>query len=321
MQSQVRSGFAYDTPEQGMIEWMPTMTRGDVVTVKTVGYHPLNPKRRSIPSVLATTALYDTNSGGLVALTEATLLTAIRTGAASAVITEAVTHDRPITLGVVGCGAQAVTQVHAISRVRQIASLVVTDVDLGIARTLDARLPNGLPVPQIYERGSFERMIETVDVLVTATSVDIGKGPVVDLTHAPSHLHINAVGSDFPGKTELPLDYLRRSVVIADHVAQCLIEGESQRLDPSELGPDMVEVLARDWSPLKSQQTVFDSTGWAYEDLIVATQFLAHAMRLQLGTVTTLQRTPIDPYDPYEVTRVSAERRSDGRLASPHDPA
>ena len=309
VQTKVRSGFTYDRPEHGLVEWMPTMAHGDVVSVKTVGYHPENPKQRSIPSVLATTSLYDTNTGALIALTEATLLTALRTGAASALVTDAVTERRPLTVGVVGCGAQAVTQIHALSRVREIASLIVTDVDQRNAESLSGRLPDGIVSPQVCEPAAFDLEVGRLDVLVTATSVELGNGPVVDLANASPHLHINAVGSDFPGKTELPLDFLRQAVVIADDVEQCLIEGESQRLNASDLGPDMVDVLARDWSPLTSQQTVFDSTGWAYEDLIAATVFMSHAIRLGLGTMTKLYHQPVDPYDPYEGLRSNAGPR------------
>lgn len=315
VQYKVRTGFNYDTPEHGLIEWMPTMLTGDIVSVKTVGYHPRNPSERSIPSVLATTALYDTNSGGLVALTEATLLTALRTGAASAVITNAAAKDSPITLGVVGCGAQAVTQIHAISRVRTISRLIVTDIDGATAKSLASRLPDNLPRPEVHARAGFDVAVPELDVLVTATSTEPGAGPVVDLTRAASHLHINAVGADFPGKTELPESYVCNSdvVVIPDVIDQCLAEGEAQYLDESELGPDMVEVLSRDWLALRGQQTIFDSTGWAYEDLIATTLFVAHAIRLGLGEMVDFQRSPRDPHDPYEILRTTAALRTDSQ--------
>ena len=303
VETQVRKGFNYSEPETGLVEWMPTMIAGDVVAVKTVGYHPANPIRRGLPSVLASTALYDTSTGGLVALSEATLLTALRTGAASAVVTAAVTANKPIRLGVVGCGAQAVSQIHAISRVRPIDSIIVTDIDPSVAATLGDRLPLGIPLPEVHDSASFNGLVGSLDVLVTATSVPQGAGPVVDLSGAGDHLHINAVGADFPGKRELPIDYVRAAVVIADDVEQCLIEGESQGLSRVELGPDMVEVLGRDWEALHGQQTIFDSTGWAYEDLIVSTLFMAHAVRLDRGRVVELQRAPKDPFDPYETIR------------------
>lgn len=319
VEHQVRSGFNYHTPEHGLVEWMPTMVAGDVVSVKTVGYHPANPVRRGIPSVLATTALYDTSTGRLMAMCEATLLTAIRTGAASAVVTNAVTHDGPITLGVVGCGAQAVTQIHALSRVRTIDHLVVTDTDSGVASSLSERLPDGVVEPEVVDQDEFNARLGEFDVMCTCTSVPIGEGPVADFSRARPDLHVNAVGADFPDKTELPLEYLQSAVVIPDLAEQCMIEGESQRLRLADLGPTMVEVVGGKAPGLESQRTVFDSTGWSYEDLIAAQLFLSHAQRLGLGTMIDLQLEPLDPYDPYEMVRVTAAQRPIQSSASVHE--
>ncbi len=317
VEHQIRDGFNYHTPEHGLVEWMPTMVVGDVVSVKTVGYHPANPVRRGLPSVLATTALYDTTTGRLMAVCESTLLTAIRTGAASAIVTEAVTATTPIRLGVVGCGAQAVTQIHAIGRVRDIESIVVTDLDPDVAASLVDRLPRGLVLPEVVTAERFSSLVRTFDVVSTCTSVPIGEGPVVDLSDARPDLHINAVGADFPGKTELPLDYLRSAVVIPDVAEQCMIEGESQRLTLADLGPSIVEVVGGLVDGLEERQTVFDSTGWSYEDLLAAQLFLGHAQRLGLGTMIDLQLEPHDPYDPYEGVRTAtAAQRSNRGLTS-----
>lgn len=313
---QIRKGFNYETPAHGLVEWMPTMVVGDVVSVKTVGYHPSNPLSRKIPSVLATTALYDTTTGRLTAMCEATLLTAIRTGAASAIMTNVATDSGPISLGVVGCGAQAVTQIHAISRIRTIDRLVVTDTNPDNARSLADRLPEGIVTPEVVRSDRFNETLGDFDVICTCTSVPIGAGPVVDLEHAAERLHVNAVGADFPGKTELPIDFLRSAVVIPDMVDQCMIEGESQNLDESELGPSMVEVLAGEARGLAAQRTVFDSTGWSFEDLLAAQLFLEHAHRLGLGTSIDLQLEPVDPYDPYEAIGAIAAQRSIQGLAS-----
>jgi len=303
VEHQIRAGFSYNAPEHGLVEWMPTMVVGDVVSVKTVGYHPENPTERNIPSVLATTALYDTRTGSLSSISEATLLTALRTGAASAVMTNAMVRTGPISLGVVGCGAQAVTQIHAISRVREIASLVVTDTDRAIAESLAERLPLKNLQIEVVDSSTFDERAGQFDVICTCTSVPIGDGPVLSGANVRKDIHINAVGADFPGKTELGLDLLQRAVVIPDVVEQCLIEGECQLLKRSELGPSMVEVLSGDGPFLVDQLTVFDSTGWSFEDLLAARLFLGHARRLGLGTPVSLQRVPRDPYDPYEFVR------------------
>ncbi len=321
VQDLVRSGFNYAAPEHGLVEWMPTMVVGDVVSVKTVGYHPLNPARRGLPSVLATTALYDTTTGALVGLSEATLMTALRTGAASAVMTDAIVAPKPIVLGVVGCGAQAVTQIHAISRVRRIERLIVTDVLPENARSLSDRLPDGVMAPEVLDRSKFDTIVGELDVLCTCTSVDIGEASVVSLERARPSLHVNAVGADFPGKTELDVADLRRSVVIPDVVDQCMIEGECQQLDRSELGPSMAEVLAGDGGDLAQSMTVFDSTGWSFEDLLAARLFHAYARRLGLGRRVALQRRPRDPYDPYESLRTTAALRPIGSSAWESRPA
>lgn len=308
VQHLTRDGFSYVAPEMGLVEWMPAMAVGDLVAIKTVGYHPENPVHRRLPSVLATTAVYDTNTGRLVAVCEATMLTALRTGAASAVMTDALTPPGPITLGVVGCGAQAVTQILAISRIRPIARLVVADTDPAVAASLADRLPAGVlgpgVKPSVVRVGELGMRASEFDVICTCTSVEVEKGPVVELAGAKPSLHVNAVGSDFPGKIELPIDYLRGAVVIPDDLAQCLAEGESQQLAPEEVGPGMVAVLTDPaHRELVNQRTVFDSTGWSYEDLIAARMFMKHATRLGLGTPVALQHQPEDPYNPLELLR------------------
>lgn len=305
VEHRVRAGFSYETPAHGLVEWMPTMLAGDVVSVKTVGYHPSNPESRGLPSVLATTALYDPITGSLSAICEATLLTALRTGAASALVTEVATRGEPITLGVVGAGAQAVTQIHAISRVRRIERLVVTDPNADVAESLAGRLPPGIGAsPEVVTAGSFNDLVDHFDVICTCTSVAIGEGPVLRLSNARAGVHVNAVGADFPGKTELAREDLQQAIVIPDVIEQCLVEGECQQLDRDDIGPSLVDVLGgSSLQGLVEERTIFDSTGWSYEDLLAARLFLSHAKRLGLGTAIDLQRMPRDPYDPYETLR------------------
>lgn len=311
VQHLTRDGFSYTSPRVGLVEWMPAMTVGDVAAIKTVAYHPDNPTALGLPSVLATTSVYDTTDGRLLSICEATVLTALRTGAASAVMTDALVRPGPITLGVVGCGAQSVTQIHAISRIRPIERLLVIDRDPAVAASLGARLPVGTlaadVAPEVCDREVFEALVPELDVLCTCTSVEIDHGPVVELRDAKPSLHVNAVGSDFPGKIELPLSYLQGAVVVPDAVDQCLAEGESQQLAADDLGPDMVAVLTDPANrELVNQRTVFDSTGWSYEDLMAARLFAQHAEKLGLGTELRLQHRPNDPYDPLEVLRTDA---------------
>lgn len=311
VQSKIRSGFSYLNPGLGLVEWMPVHQIGSVAAVKTVGYHPDNPQARNIPSVLATTALYDTTTGVLKVICEATVLTALRTGAASAVVTDRTTPSRPITLGVVGSGAQAVTQIHAISRVRTISRLIATDSKAANALSLASRLPEGLEPVEAVTATEFAELVGEMDVICTCTSVEPGDGPVIEIENYKHGLHVNAVGSDFPGKTELPFSFLSDAVVIPDVVAQCMIEGESQRLSADQLGPTMIEIMTQPelHANLANTPTVFDSTGWSYEDLIAAELFMEHADRLGLGTMVELTAISEDPYDPLATLGLSETLR------------
>lgn len=299
--SPARAGFQYEEPEVGLLEWMPAMELGRVAAVKTVGYHPRNPTRKGLPSVMATTSVYDTATGQLLALLDATLLTALRTGAASAVATDILAVDGPLSVGVIGCGAQAVTQLHAISRVRPVERVTVLDTDPVVAASYNRRVAFlDRPTTVVNPEGD-TRLLADVDVLCTCTSVDVGKGPVLrDGEHRP-WLHVNAIGADFPGKQELPLPMLERAVLCPDLPSQCRFEGESQWVQPDRIGPDLATLVKHrsSYEPYRSVLTVFDSTGWALEDLVVAELFIELASREGIGSTVTLQRTATDPFDPY----------------------
>ncbi len=301
-----RSGFHYGKPDVGLVEWMPAMDLGRRVSIKVVAYHPTNPVERNIPTIFASTSIYDTVTGRLVALCEASFLTALRTGAASAIATDVLAVPGPIVLGVVGCGAQAVTQVHAISRVRDIERVLAFDVDEQVAASLAARIPiDDLEVVMVDGEAGLHLLAGSSDVICTATSVASGDDPVLPDVEFRPGLHINAVGADFAGKCELSLATLQRAVVCPDVASQCLAEGESQRLGAADLGPDLVRLVAERgrFERHRADLTVFDSTGWALEDLVAAELLLDHADRCGVGLELELHRIPRDPYDPYEVVR------------------
>ena len=116
-----------------------------------------------------------------------------------------------------------------------------------------------------------------------------------------AHVHVNAVGSDFPGKTELPRALLERSLVCPDARGQAVLEGECQVLQSADIGPELPELVGRaqHYSRFRECATVFDSTGWALEDHVVTDLLLRHGERLGLGTPMQLEARLSDPRDPY----------------------
>ncbi len=298
-----RDGFQYAKPDWGLVEWMPAMDTGRRVAIKTVGYHPSNPFQRGIPSVLATIAVYDCATGALEGIVEGTALTAIRTGAASALVSRVLAPDRALTVSMVGCGAQAVTQLHTLSRVRPVERVLAYDVVPEVNLSYIDRMAGLVDAP-IEVVDDHARLLAEADVLCTCTSVGIDEGPVLTSGPRKEDLHINAVGADFAGKLELPRSLLEEALVVPDVRSQCLIEGECQQLAPDRIGPDVVELLSRPdrFAGDRDRLTVFDSTGWALEDLIAAELVLEKAAAMGETMMIDLQSGGRDPFDPYEAT-------------------
>ena len=130
----VRSGFNYSLPRSGLLEWMPLLQSGEHVLMKMVGYHPHNPDLSGLPTILSDFSLYNATTGRLEAVVDGTLLTAFRTGAASAVASRFLGSPDSRVVGLIGCGAQAVTQLHAMTRVFDIQTIVV---QVGVGRLMD----------------------------------------------------------------------------------------------------------------------------------------------------------------------------------------
>lgn len=295
----IRSGFHYHRPAVGLLEWMPILELGGPATIKIVGYHPSNPQREQLPTILSTVSAFDSANGHLIGLADATFLTALRTGAASAVASRALAVEDSRTLGLVGGGAQAVTQLHALERVFDLETVLVYDSNPAVAASFRERAAfSGAAIRQ----APLDAIMRESDILCTATSVDIGKGPVLpEGVETRPWLHINAVGSDFPGKVELPRSLLTASFVCPDFHDQAVNEGECQQLDPDEIHAELVTVIQNpvDFPDLRNRRTVFDSTGWALEDQVAFQMLIDCAADLGLGTPVDLESMSDDPHNPY----------------------
>ncbi len=294
-----REGFHY---ANGLVEWMPLYHRNDSVFMKMVGYHPANPVDQRTPTVVASLSSFDANTGQLTAIADGALLTAMRTGAASAVATSLLAEKDSRNLGLIGCGAQAVTQLHALSRVCSFDTVRVYDTNSAVANSFSERVANVVSDSVYVQQCSLVELVGKSDVICTATSVDRNSGPVFHDVETKPHLNINAVGADLPGKTELPLSLLRKAFVVPDFPAQAVNEGECQRLTRDEIGPSLAEVAA---APLKFQSkqqnlSVFDSTGWALEDFIALELASELASKYQIGSHVAIESETRDPWNPYE---------------------
>ena len=303
----IRDGLHYRNPDLGLLEWMPACVNGRDISIKLVGYHPSNPVKRNLPSVISTITLFDATTGHLAGLVDGTFLTALRTGAMSALASSLLASPESRTVGIIGAGAQAVTQVFALSRRFNIEKVICHDIDPDAAASFSSRA-GFLKIPvEVVGRDALPELLYASDIICTCTSEEPGRGPVFPDFENKPFLHVNAVGSDFHGKTETPVEFLKRSTVCPDFRAQAIHEGECQLLEASGIGPDIADLVKDpDWADaLKGSLTVFDSTGWALADFVVGHLILDQAGELGVGEELQLECIPADPKDPFSFMQSS----------------
>ena len=296
-----RDGFQYVAPNVGLLEWMPIMHSGEVTTIKVVGYHPSNPDRFQIPTILSTISTYETTTGHLAGLADANFITALRTGATSAVASRVLARPSSSILGLIGCGAQAVSQLHAMLRVFRIQTVMMSDISAHAVESFRTRTASIMPKGvNLVEAPIFETF-QKADIVCTTTSVGIGEGPLLATMETTPWLHVNAVGSDFPGKVELPVSFLARSLVCPDDPTQAAIEGECQQLQPEQIGPQLSQLVKNPdlFASSREVTTVFDSTGLALEDWVGMQMLLEYSDLFGLGVSVELEAIGDDPLDPY----------------------
>ena len=248
---------------EGVIELMPT-SDGTLYGFKYVNGHPRN-TRDGRQTVTAFGMLADVGNGYPMLLSEMTILTALRTAATSAVAAKYLAPDGANCMAVIGNGAQAEFQIMAFKAILGIRKLRLYDIDCAATEKCLANLSGfGLDIAAC---GSTQEAVDGAQIITTVTA-DKQYATILTDNMAAEGIHINAVGGDCPGKTELHRDILLRSDIFVEHTPQTRVEGEIQQL-PSD------HPVTEIWQVLKGlklgrtsarQITLFDSVGFAIED-------------------------------------------------------
>lgn len=248
---------------EGVIELMPT-SDGEVYGFKYVNGHPKN-TREGRQTVTAFGVLADVGTGYPVLLTEMTILTALRTAATSAVAAKYLAPERARTMAVIGNGAQAEFQALAFKALLGVDRLRLYDIDRS-ASTKCVRNLAGYGFDMTV-CNSIEEAMEGAEIVTTVTA-DKQNATILTDNMVGSGIHINAVGGDCPGKTELHADILKRSDIFVEYPPQTRIEGEIQQLPADYPVRELWRVIAGMETGRTSdrQITLFDSVGFAIED-------------------------------------------------------
>jgi ornithine cyclodeaminase len=248
---------------EGVIELMPT-SDGSLYAFKYVNGHPGN-GRHGRQTVAAFGMLADVRSGYPVLLSEMTILTALRTAATSAMAARHLAPAGARTMALIGNGAQAEFQALAFKAVLGVDRLRLYDVDPEATRKC-ARNLAGFGFA-IAATGSVAEAVAGAEIITTVTA-DKRNATVLGDNHVGAGVHINAVGGDCPGKTEIQADVLRRAEIFVEYAPQTRIEGEIQQLPADHPVRDLWRVVAGQEPGRRDarQITLFDSVGFAIED-------------------------------------------------------
>ena len=248
---------------EGVIELMPT-SDGEVYGFKYVNGHPKN-TADGLQTVTAFGLLADVATGYPVLLSEMTMLTAMRTAATSALVARVLAPKGAATMAMIGNGAQSEFQSIAMKAIVGIDTVRLYDTDPKATAKCAANLArSGLTVVSC---DSAQEAIEGAHILTTCTA-DKQYATILTDNMVGAGVHINAIGGDCPGKTELAPAILQRSDIFVEFPAQTRIEGEIQQLAPDHPVTEFWEVLsgAKPGRTSQGQITLFDSVGFATED-------------------------------------------------------
>ena len=280
---------------EGVIELMPT-SDGSLYSFKYVNGHPRNGER-GLPTVMAFGVLAEVATGQPRWLIELTLCTALRTATTSALAARAMARPGSTRMALLGCGAQAEFQALAFERLLGITQLTVFDPAPAASARLQANLAqvSGL---RVRAAASARQAVQGADIVTTATAAKQHVRVLTADMLAPG-MHINAIGGDCPGKTELDVDVLRAARIVVELTAQTRVEGEIQQLPLDWPVTELWRVLRGELPGRESpeQITLFDSVGFALEDYsvlrTVARLAALHGMGQPLALVPELR----DPKD------------------------
>jgi ornithine cyclodeaminase/alanine dehydrogenase-like protein (mu-crystallin family) len=266
--------------EQGFLAAMPGYADG-ILETKLVSVFAGN-HEVGLPSHQATIALFDHGTGKPLALMDGTEITAVRTGAASAVATRALAREDARVLAVLGAGVQARSHIDAFKRVRRFEDVRVASRSADHAAAVAAEVGG-------TACDSFAEAVSGADVVCACT--DAGR-PIFPADWLAPGTHVTSVGASRDGP-ELDPEVMRAGLLAVE--SRVAFEPypagahELQGLDPSaavELG----ELLAgtREGRTSADQITIYKSTGHAVEDAAAAGLVYRRALEEGAGTEVEL---------------------------------
>lgn len=288
----------------GVIELMP-IADAHTYTFKYVNGHPKN-TALGLSTVMAFGVLADVATGLPLLISELTLTTALRTAATSAVAARALARPDSRVMALIGNGAQSEFQALAFHHLLGIAHINLYDIDAAATAKLLHNLQANSDAAGLHLHvcGSTAEAVQDADIVTTVTA-DKTNATIITAGMLKPGMHLNAVGGDCPGKTEIHADVLTASKVFVEYEPQTRVEGDLQQMAPDFVVTELWQVLSGKKAGRDNaiQITMFDSVGFALEDFSALRYLHKTAQALAAGCTIPLIPQLDDPKNLYHLVR------------------
>jgi len=259
---------------------------------KTNGNFSDNPRRSGLPTIQGTIVLADATNGTPLAIMDSGSVTALRTGAATAVAAKFLARPDARSATIVGCGVQGEVQLAAVTAVLPLRRIMLVDIDHARAEDLATRAATKHGV-QVEPAKDLRAALRESDVCVTCTT---SRRPFLDAKDIAPGTFIAAVGADNPEKQELEPSLLASATLVVDVLHQCAEIGELHHalaaglLTPERVHAELADVVVgrRPGRTSREEITIFDSSGTALQDVAAAVAVYEKASALGRGTAVKL---------------------------------
>jgi ornithine cyclodeaminase len=292
----------------GVIELMP-IADASLYSFKYVNGHPKN-HRFGLPTVMAFGVLADVATGTPALLSELTLTTAMRTAATSAMVAKRLARPDSRVMALIGNGAQSEFQALAFHHLLGIRELRLFDIDPAATAKLSRHL-QGTPGLTLTVCASTADAVRGAHIVTTVTA-DKTNATILTPDMLEPGMHINGVGGDCPGKTELHRGVLEMARVFVEYEPQSRIEGDVQQMPADFPVTEFWRVLAglAPGRESREQVTVFDSVGFALEDFSALRLLRDLSQQLGLGAPLDLIPQMANPKDLFAELGLDGQRQA-----------
>lgn len=285
--------------DQGVMEVMP-ICDDEFYTFKFVNGHPNNPNVEK-QTVVAIGLLAEVKTGYPLLISEMTLLTAFRTAATSALAAKYLARKNSKTIGMIGTGAQAEFQVLVQKLLFDIQTVKYFDIDTHAMKKFHDNLFHY--DLELIQCADVKSVVENVDIITTATANKKQTKILYEGSIKPG-LHINGIGGDCPGKTELDKKILSKTKIVVEYFPQTKSEGEIQQTETT-IYAELWELITgkKKGRESNSEITLFDSVGFALEDFTILKFIYELSLKNNIGTEMDLIPDLKNPKDLFSAIR------------------